>query len=64
MLQDYGSMWTRDGEVSLVKDKRLFMWRDDVQQLVQEGALFRSSRRLNACTVADASSPRSPSLDS
>lgn len=38
VLQDYGTAWTRDGEVALVKGKRLFLWRDDVQQLVQEGA--------------------------
>lgn len=39
VLQDYGSTYTRDGPLLLVKDARLYMWRDDVQHLVQEGVV-------------------------
>lgn len=44
VLQDYGSIWTRDGQLQLTKDARLFMWSDDVQQLVREGARSESRR--------------------
>ena len=36
---DYGTLYTRDGELQLNKGSTHYMWRDEAQPLIAEGVL-------------------------
>jgi GINS complex subunit 1 len=42
-LVDFGSFWTRDGEVLLAARSTHLLWRDEAQPLIAEGVLEKVS---------------------
>ena len=43
VLVDFGSFWTRDGEVLLAARSTHLLWRDEAQPLIAEGVLEKVS---------------------